>query len=72
MKVEKFEIEKSIPNPQQFILIATTEDGKKYVVSGDSYNPTYLVPYENAFDTPKPMRDYVEYAKNKLKEKEGK
>ena len=55
MKVVSFEIEKSVPNPQVFILVATTEDGRKWVCSGDYYTPTYLTPYETAFDT-KPLR----------------
>lgn len=50
MKVIEFNIEKSLQNEQCLILVATDENGQKYVCSGDSYSPTYLVKYENAFD----------------------
>ena len=49
MKVEKFEIEESAVNKNCFILIAITEDGKKFVVSGNPYIPMYLDPYESSF-----------------------
>lgn len=51
MKVAKFEIEESKVNKNCLLLIAITEDGKKFVVSGDHYMPTYVIPYESAFDT---------------------
>lgn len=51
MKVIEFRIELSKVNTKCFILIAKTEDGKEWVCSGDPYNPTYLIPYENSFDT---------------------
>lgn len=50
-KVKEFYIEKSKTNKQQTILIAITESGQKYVCSGDHWSPTYLIPYERAFDT---------------------
>lgn len=55
MTVIKLEIEESKVNKSRMILIVTTQDGKKYVMAGDSYNPTYLIPYENAFDI-KPLK----------------
>lgn len=51
MKVKEFHIEDSQQNKNQKILIAVDESGKKYVVSGNPYDPTHLVPYELAFDT---------------------
>ena len=53
MKVKEFNIEESKVNKGQLLLIATTEDGKKYVCSGNHWTPTYLIPYESAFDTQK-------------------
>ncbi len=49
MKVIKFEIEKSKINTQQFILVATVEDGTKFVVGSGSDH--YVTPYENSWDT---------------------
>ncbi len=53
MKVKDFTIEKSVFNKQMHVLVATTECGKKYVVSGDHYHPTYLIPYESSVDVSK-------------------
>lgn len=50
MIIEKFEIEESKVNKGCLILVATAADGKKYVVSGNYHSPTYIVPYENAWD----------------------
>ena len=50
MEVVKFTIEESTFNKGQLILIAETENNRKFVVSGDHYSPTYLVPYETAND----------------------
>lgn len=50
MKVIEFRIEESKVNKGWFVLIAKTEDGKEWVVSGDHWKPTFLVPIEEAFD----------------------
>jgi hypothetical protein len=52
-KVKEFSIEESKINKGLMVLIAIDEDGKKWVCSGDHWSPTYLVEYENAFDTEK-------------------
>ncbi len=54
MKIKEFEIQTSTRNKQLSVLIAIAEDGTKWVVSGDCYSPTYLTPYEAAFDTTLP------------------
>jgi len=51
MRVKNFKIEESTVNKGCKILIAICENGEKFVVSGDHHSPTYLVPYEKAFDT---------------------
>lgn len=51
MKVDYFEIEESKINKGCMVLIAVTGDGKKFVCSGQYDTPTYLVPYEAAWDT---------------------
>lgn len=51
MKIIEFHIEESKVNKVCLNLIATSEDGNKYVVSGDFHSPTYLIPYESAWDT---------------------
>lgn len=50
MNVTSFKIKESDVNKGLFVLIAKTEDGKEYVCSGDTYNPTYLTPIEQSFD----------------------
>jgi len=45
-----FKMELSKRNTQNYILIAIDEENKEWVVSGDSYNPTYLVKSEVSFD----------------------
>ena len=50
-KVVSFHVEQSTRNKQQMVLIATTESGKKYVVAGDHWDPSTLVPYERCFHT---------------------
>ena len=55
MKITEFEIEESKVNKGCLLLIAITEDGSKYIVSGDHYSPTYIIPYDRAFDT-KPLQ----------------
>jgi hypothetical protein len=54
IKIKEFFIEKSKVNTHLFILVAIDEHGNKYVCSGDSDNPTYLVKYDESFDT-KPL-----------------
>lgn len=54
-KVSSFEIEKSKVNESRFILVAITETGERFVCAGDCYNPTYLIPYNQSFDT-KPLK----------------
>ena len=49
MKVIGFEIEESKVNKGSFILVATVEDGSKFVI-GNS-NDNYCTPYENSWDT---------------------
>lgn len=48
-KVKEFFVEPSKANKSEMVLIAVTESGKKYVVSGDHWNPSVLQPYERAF-----------------------
>lgn len=50
MKVKEFSIEESKVNKGVMILVATTEDDKKYVVGGDHYNSVAVVPYEYVWD----------------------
>ena len=50
MKVQEFHIEESKVNKQCKILVATTETGEKFVVSGDFHAPTYLIAYDKAWD----------------------
>ena len=50
MNVKSFSIEESKVNKGMMILVATTEDGNKYVVGGDHYNPTAIIPYQKAWD----------------------
>lgn len=49
MKVKQFTIEESKANKNMMILVAETEDGKKWVVAGDHWNPTALDQYETNF-----------------------
>lgn len=49
MEVSKFTIEESKVNKGMFLLIAHTEEGK-FVCSGDHWNPSFVTPYEKAFD----------------------
>lgn len=50
MKILHFEIEESIVNKGMKILVATAENGEKYVVGGDPYNCIKLVRHEECFD----------------------
>lgn len=50
MKVKEFEIEESKVNKGRLILVAITDTGEKYVVSGDFRMPAYIIPYSNAWD----------------------
>lgn len=52
MEVKKFYIEESTQNKGCFILIAETESGDKFVVSGNPHFSTYLEPYKNCYYTP--------------------
>jgi hypothetical protein len=58
MKIKEFEIEESKVNKGCLNLIAIAENGSKYVVSGDFHSPTYLIPYETAWDT-RPDNEHV-------------
>lgn len=49
-KVINFTVEDSVPNKGLKVLVVHLQDGSKFVVGGDRYNPSYLVPYANAFD----------------------
>lgn len=46
-------IEESKVNKGQMLLIIQTEFGDTYVVAGDHYDPSSLVPYEICFHTKK-------------------
>jgi len=50
-KVTGFHIEESVQNEGRFILIATTETGKQFVVAGDPSFATYLEKYDGNFYT---------------------
>jgi len=50
MKVKEFFIEESKVNKQCLILVAVLETGEKFVVSGDHHAPTFIIPYERAWD----------------------
>ena len=50
-RIDHFIIEESKVNKGLMILIAVSEDGRKWVCSGNHWSPTYLVKYEDAFDT---------------------
>ena len=49
--VKSFHIEASKRNKQQMVLVLTTESGQKYVVAGDHWDPSSLIPYERCFHT---------------------
>ncbi len=51
MKVVSFELEESKVNKGCMCLVATCEDGKKYVMSGGHEALTYMQPYETNWDT---------------------
>jgi hypothetical protein len=53
IRVKEFFIEESRMNPPLKVLIAIDENDKEWVVSGDCWNPTYMIEYESAFDTQK-------------------
>lgn len=50
MKIESFSIEESKINKGMKILVATTEDGEKYVVGGDTGYPPAIIPYDKCWD----------------------
>lgn len=50
MKVISFEIEESKVNKGRLILIAISENDKKYVVAGDINYCTTLIEYEKCWD----------------------
>lgn len=50
MKVKEFTVKESQFNKDSYILIAKTECGKQFVVSGDHHHPTYLRPVEKSVD----------------------
>lgn len=50
MNVVSFSIEESKANKFLKILVATTENGDKYVVGGDCNYPTSIVPYDKCWD----------------------
>ena len=51
MKVERFELEESKVNKGCLCLIAITENGDKYVVSGGHEALVYMQPYATNWDT---------------------
>lgn len=54
MKVKEFYIEPDKQNKGSLILVAVTEDNQKFVVAGDTYYPTHLVPYQESWHTKEP------------------
>lgn len=53
-EIKRFYLEESKVNKGKMIVVAVTYSGKKFVMSGDHYSPTYATPYENQWDT-KPL-----------------
>lgn len=51
MEIHKLYIEESKVNKGSFIVVANSIDGKTFVLSGSHHEPTYAIPYENAWDT---------------------
>ena len=49
MKVKEFIVEDDKVNRGLKILVAVTEDGSKFVVSGNPHFPTQLVPYDECY-----------------------
>lgn len=49
--VSHFTVEESKKNKDHYMLIAHMNDGRRFVVCGDPWNPRFLVPYAEAFDT---------------------
>ena len=56
-KIKEFYLEESNANKGLMVLIGVDEDGQKWVMSGDCYNPPYAVKYEQSFDTKKENND---------------
>jgi hypothetical protein len=51
IKIKEFSLEESKVNKGLIVLVATDENGQKWVCSGDHWNPTYSQKYEHAWDT---------------------
>lgn len=50
-KITEFYLEPSKSQPNSMVLVAVTESGEKYIVSGDHWNPSVVQPYEHCFHT---------------------
>lgn len=50
MKIVSFEIEESKVNKGMEILVATAENGNKYIVGGSTDYPPAIVPYDKCWD----------------------
>lgn len=51
MEIQKLHIEESKVNKGCFIVVATTLDGGRFVLSGDHHSPTYAIPYDISWDS---------------------
>lgn len=54
IKLKEFFLEESKVNKGLMIVVAIDENGEKWVLSGDHWNPTFAQKYDNSFDT-KPL-----------------
>ena len=50
MKIIEFNLEESKKNKGSMMLVATDENGQKWAIAGDPYQPSFAQPYEQCWN----------------------